>query len=88
LRFDLSSVSSSITVLCIKGISAWINPLGILTSCVRSCSMNLFFHMPLPESLLIFPHFRRPSLFRLLNWLHMTMFVNMTYPTCPLTRLC
>jgi hypothetical protein len=28
-----------------------------------SCSMNLFFHTPLPESLLIFPHFGRPSFF-------------------------
>jgi hypothetical protein len=51
LCFGLSSVSSSATVLCINGISAWINPLGVFTSHVMSCSMNLFFHTPLPESL-------------------------------------
>jgi hypothetical protein len=88
LCFGLSIVSSSATVLCIKGISVWINPLGVFTSRVMLCSKILFIHTPLLESLLIFPHFGRPSFFRLMNRLHMTMFVNMIYLTCPLTPLC
>jgi hypothetical protein len=46
------------------------------------------FHMPLPVSPLIYPLFGRPSLFLPLNRLRMIMFVNMTYPTCPLIFHC